>query len=32
MCEARCPKKAIEMVPGPSAAAGKSKEKEMAAV
>jgi formate hydrogenlyase subunit 6/NADH:ubiquinone oxidoreductase subunit I len=32
MCEARCPKKAITMVPAPGAAAGKHAEKEMTAV
>jgi electron transport complex protein RnfB len=32
MCEARCTKKAIEMVPASGAAAGKAVEKEMAAV
>jgi formate hydrogenlyase subunit 6/NADH:ubiquinone oxidoreductase subunit I len=32
MCEARCPKKAIEMVQKPSTGVGKHVEKEMAAV
>jgi len=32
MCEARCPKKAISMVPTSGSAAAKPAEKEMAAV